>query len=163
VVRTRPHTAAPGEDVLVFERRGGDARALCDADAGGARFGVADPDRSGFYFGIVGNHLLLDEGTGPNGRTLRGVDLTSERVLDEGTGPNGRTLRVVDLTSERVLHEAGYEEPVEVRDGALLYGMAPEVVETMEEVRALGVDCPEAEEWLGGGLAVGLSPQVRYD
>ena len=141
VVRTRPHEAAPGEDVLVFRRRGGDARAQCDGAPGDALFAETTPDRAGYFFGLVGDHLLLDE----------------------GTGPNGRTVRVVDLASGAVLHEARYEEPITVSDGGLVYGMEPEVAESLEEVQALGVECPEAETWFGEGLSVGLSPQVRYD
>jgi hypothetical protein len=140
VVRVRPRAAAPGEDVLVFARTG-DARARCDAPAGDAAFAATDADRAAYFFGLVGDLLLLDE----------------------GTGPNGRTVRLVALPSGATVHEAVYEEPIEIADGALLYGMEAEVVASMDEMRALGVSCPEAATWFEEGLGVGLSPQVRYD
>jgi hypothetical protein len=131
-------TDAGGDAVAVF-RREGDARALCTAPAGRAVF--TSEAEATFFFGLVGDFLLLDE----------------------GTGPNGRTVRVVDLARGSVVHEATYEEPIVVEGGALLYGMEPEVVETAAELAALGAECPEAAEWFEGGLSVGLSPQMRYD
>ena len=141
VVRTRPHPSEPGENVLVFRRGEGDARARCDAAQRDALFAETAADRAAYFFGLVGDRLLLDE----------------------GTGPNGRTVRVVDLANGSVLHEARYEEPIEVRDGALVYGMEPEIAESVEEVRSYGVDCPDAQSWLNEGLGVGLSPQMRFD
>jgi hypothetical protein len=141
VVRTRPREAAPGEDVLVFRRSGGDARAQCDGPPGEAAFAAASPERAGFFFGLAGDLLLLDE----------------------GSGPNGRTVRVVDLTTGQAVHEAAYEEPIQIEGGALVYGMEPEVVETMDAIASYGVECPEAPVWLSEGLAVGLSPQIRFD
>ncbi|MDX1421125.1 MAG: hypothetical protein R3181_14260 [Rubricoccaceae bacterium] len=141
VVRVRPRPSAPGEDVTVFQRHGEDARAQCDTAPGDALFAAADADRPTFFFGPVGDHVLPDE----------------------GTGPGGRALRIVDLKIGATVYEADYEEPAEVRDGTLLYGMAPEVAESMAEVTALGVDCEEAGAWFDEGLRVGLSPEVRYD
>lgn len=140
VVRVRPRAAAPGEDVLVF-RRAGNPRAQCDAPAGNAAFATTAPDRADHFFGLVGDLLLLDE----------------------GTGPSGRTVRVLDLASGATLHEAAYEEPIQIAGGGLVYGMEAEVVETMEEMGSLGVACPEAPAWFDEGLSVGLSPQMRYD
>jgi hypothetical protein len=138
VVRAVPRQGAVGEEVVVFRRSGG-ARGLCDDPASGAVYAVG-PDGAEHFFGLIGDHLLLDE----------------------GTGPDGRTLRIVDLVGARVLHEAGYAEPIQVEDGALLYGMEPAVAETMEELDDLGVECPEAPVWLSEGLGVGVSPRVRY-
>ena len=141
VVRARPREAAAGEDVVAYRRAPGDARAQCDGPVREAVFAAVSPSEASHFFGLVGDLLLLDE----------------------GTGPNSRTVRVVDLTSARVVHEAAYEEPVQIEEGALVYGMEPEVTRSMEEIAALGVECPEAAVWLSEGLGVGLSPQVRYD
>jgi hypothetical protein len=131
--------ADAGGDAVAIFRREGEARALCTAPAGRAVY--ASEAEATFFFGLVGDFLLLDE----------------------GTGPNGRTVRVVDLTSGSVVHEATYEEPIVVEAGALLYGMEPEVVQTPAELEALGGACPEAPAWFDDGLSVGLSPQMRYD
>lgn len=139
VVRVEPRAAAAGEDVFVYRRAEGGTRAQCDGRFEAA-FTATDDARASRFGGVVGDLLLLDEGT------------------DEGP-----VLRVVDLASGAAVHESAYEEPLAVDSGAVVYGMAPEVARSMDELAALGVECPEAMAWLGEGLGVGLSPRVRYD
>lgn len=126
-----------GEVVAVFS---GSSRGQCDASLAQAVFSTDTNEDTETFFGIVGDLLLL------------------ERTTEEE-----HLIRVVDLASGSVVHEAPYEEPVEIRDGGLLYGEPPEVFESQEGLNAVGVDCPESGVWFEDSLAVGVSVRSRFD
>ena len=126
-----------GEVVAVFS---GSGRARCDASLAQAVFSAGTDGDTVTFFGIVGDLLLL------------------ERTTEEE-----HLIRVVDLASGAVVHETPYEEPVEIRDGGLLYGEPAEEFESQEGLNAVGVDCPESGVWFEDGLAVGVSIRSRFD
>ena len=126
-----------GEDIAVFS---GDDRGQCEASLAQALFSTGTNGDTETFFGIVGDLLLL------------------ERATEEE-----HLIRVVDLASGSVVHETPYEEPVEIRDGGLLYGEPAEVFESQEGLNAVGVDCPESGVWFEDSLAVGVSIRSRFD
>jgi hypothetical protein len=141
VVVVRPREGVPGEDVAVRRRDGADARALCTAPPGDAAFALADPASPDYFFGLAGDLLFVDT----------------------GTGPDGRTLRLVDLAAGQTVLQAGYEEPVEVDGGVLTFTEPVDDFASAEAVAATGVACPQAAEWFESGFAVGVNRVVRYD
>jgi len=126
-----------GEVVAVFS---GSSREQCDASLAQAVFSTGADGDTETFFGIVGDLVLL------------------ERTTDEE-----HLIRVVDLASGSVVYETSYEEPVEIRDGGLLYGEPAEEFESQEDLNAVDVDCPESGVWFEDSLAVGVSIRSRFD
>ena len=126
-----------GEVVAVFS---GNGRGQCDASLAQAVFSAGMDGDTETFFGIVGDLLLL------------------ERTTEEE-----HLIRIVDLASGSVVYETPYEEPVEIRDGGLLYGEPAEEFESQEDLNAVGVDCPESGVWFEDSLAVGVSIRSRFD
>ena len=126
-----------GEVVAVFS---GNGRGQCDASLAQAVFSAGMDGDTETFFGIVGDLLLL------------------ERTTEEE-----HLIRIVDLASGSVVYETPYEEPVEIRDGGLLYGEPAEEFESQEDLNAVGVDCPESGAWFEDSLAVGVSIRSRFD
>lgn len=140
VVTVRPRAQAPGQDVVVV-RREGDGRAQCEAAPAAAAVALTDAAAPDHFFGLRGDLLFVDA----------------------GTGPNERTLRLVDLATGQAVLTAPYEEPVLVRDNVLSYTEPVADYTTLEGVVSTGVNCPQAEEWLDTGFAVGVNRVARYD
>lgn len=83
-------------------------------------------------------------------------------LLDVGTGPDGRVLRVVEAATGRVLLDTPYAPPVEWGGGRLHFGAAPERAGEAEAGLVASL-CPEAAAWQAQGLGVGISRRMQFD
>jgi len=136
-----PRSGVPGEDVVVVARsEGADAIAMCSSPPGAPAASFIDPGSPDYFFGIVGDHLLVDS----------------------GTGPRGRVLRVIDLSSGETDLRATYEEPVSLGEGVLEFSEPLGGYTTMEALVATGVNCPDAQAWFEDGFAIGVNRVVHY-
>lgn len=115
VVITR-NNDQPGEQITVKR------------DSGRADFVIPMPE-AGYFKGVCRNKLLVDEGTGPDGRRLVVFDL--DKKVQFFSTPYCGEPQIIQ--SERVY----YLLPVEEKD--------------VERIP----DCPEKEQWIKDGLTVG--------
>lgn len=80
-------------------------------------------------------------------------------LVDKGTGPDGRTLLVYDLSKQGKVYEAVYVgEPSVTEDGKLVFyqPVAKKVVTPLPA-------CPDAQKWKKDGLRVVYGQQMAYD
>jgi hypothetical protein len=79
--------------------------------------------------------------------------------VDNGTGPNGRTIVVYDLNSRQNIHEARYEKDISVQSNKMTY-LAP--IDT-RNIRLRDTVCPDKDKWEKQGLSAGYAQYVEFD
>ncbi len=81
---------------------------------------------------------------------------TNFLLIDQGTAPDPRTLIVYDLNECNKTYEGQYSKPFEIKDEAVTFWEP-----TKEEVN--DKNCPKRQEYLGGGLGVGIESHITMD
>lgn len=79
--------------------------------------------------------------------------------VDNGTGPNGRTIVVFDLTTRQNIHEARYEKDISIQANKMTY-LAP--IDT-RNIRLRDTVCPDKDKWEKQGLSAGYAQYVEFD
>jgi hypothetical protein len=137
IVYVRQRGDEPGQDIDVYKPSPPGA-GPCGAGKGAKYYslpaGAAD---AGFFAGVSGRYLFIDQGAGPSYRTLSILDLTKK------TYP----LRAVSYSDAKI------------EDGIFTY------YETLDEMEgALAkIPCPEAPEWKRQGLGIEYEEQMSFD
>lgn len=128
----------PGQEITIYKPPSPPADP-CGAGKGSKYFTIsaADSGGAGYFSGISGGYLFIDQGTGPSYRTLSIFDLR------EKTYP----LRTVPYADARI------------ENGLFTY------YETMDEVEGVlsKIPCPKASEWKKQGLNVIYEEQMSFD
>lgn len=89
-----------------------------------------------YFFGLQGNLLILDSGTGPDPRGLIIWDLSKKKKVYTGT-------------------YSGEEEEAKIKPGYMEFWL--------ETGRATDENCPKAKEWRANGLGAAIETWVRLD
>ena len=124
-----------GEFIDVVRRRDGEKaveaieRALTKPD-----HRIANDDAN-FYFGLAGDRIFIDQ----------------------GTGPEPRGLLVHDLANGRIAYSGSYSTPVRLLDADRL-----ELYREIDKPARLP-DCPEQTEWTTGGLGIAWEERIIID
>ena len=79
--------------------------------------------------------------------------------VDNGTGPNGRTIVVYDLKTRQNIHEARYEKDISVNNDKMSY-LTP--IDT-RNIRLRDSVCPDKDKWEKQGLSAGYAQYVEFD
>lgn len=79
--------------------------------------------------------------------------------IDNGTGPNGRTIVVYDLKTRQNIHEARYEKDISLNESKMTY-LAP--IDT-RNIRLRDSVCPDKDKWEKQGLSAGYAQYVEFD
>ena len=79
--------------------------------------------------------------------------------VDNGTGPNGRSLLIYDIKSRSLVHEAHYESEIRIADGKVTY-MTP--IDT-RNLRLRDSVCPDKEKWEKQGFNAGYAEVMAFD
>ncbi|MBL7814561.1 MAG: hypothetical protein JNL70_06115 [Saprospiraceae bacterium] len=79
--------------------------------------------------------------------------------VDNGTGPNGRSLLIYDLKNRKPVHEARYETEMRFEQNKLIY-MTP--LDT-RNLRLAASVCPDREKWEKQGLSFGYGQYISFD
>lgn len=126
----------PNFTIKVTDIGDGGERVTIMPKDGSASWSTA-PIEMSFFNGIVGNYLLIDEGT---------LDIA-------------RTMHVFDLTTHQEVGKFEYDSSeVSFKNNTLTY------FELEDEKNVLKKPaCPEAAEWLKGGLDVGYAQKKSFD
>lgn len=129
---------SPGQDIHIYKSPS-PPEDPCGPGEGSGYFTIsaADTGGAGYFSGVSGGYLFIDQGTGPSYRTLSIFDLR------EKTYP----LRSVPYADARI------------ENGLFTY------YETMDEVEgALAkIPCPKASEWKKQGLNVVYEEKMSFD
>jgi len=122
----------PGQRIAVLARKPGDATPACSAAQAKALPALAVPEES-YAVGLKQDFLLLDQ----------------------GTGPDGRELLLWDLRSARVAWRSAYDELLhEQRADALVFWRP-------EKKAADEAGCPQLRQWRKESLGAVMEQQVR--
>jgi hypothetical protein len=134
IVVTSEDSVASGEEIRVARLRDGESpatacgRALSRADL------TIDNDDANAFAGLHGDHLFIDE----------------------GTGPEPRSLLIYDIPSRKIVYSASYSPPISIEQGRLTFFKA-----LNEPVR--GVPCASANEWKAAGSSIGYERRVHVE
>lgn len=79
--------------------------------------------------------------------------------VDNGTGPNGRSLIIYDLKTRKLIHEDHYEADISMKDGKVTY-LKP--IDT-SHMRMSDSVCPDKEKWEKQGLGAGYAEIMTFD
>ena len=79
--------------------------------------------------------------------------------VDNGTGPNGRSILIYDLKTHKLIHEDHYEADISLKDGKMIY-LKP--IDT-SRIRLRASVCPDKEKWEKQGLAAGYAEIMAFD
>ncbi|MEW6144583.1 MAG: hypothetical protein AB1598_06140 [Thermodesulfobacteriota bacterium] len=136
-IYVRQTADTPGRDIDVYKPSEKVADP-CGAVKGARYYSVpAGAADAGFFAGVSGRYLFIDQGTGPSYRTISILDMR------EKTYP----LRAVRYSDAKI------------EDGVFTY------YETRDEIEgALAkIPCPEASEWKQQGLGVEYEEKISFD
>jgi hypothetical protein len=135
VVKTTETADGVGEEIRVSLRgQSSAAAAACDVK-GAATHYLIENDDSNFFFGISGDYLFVDV----------------------GTGPEPRELRIYDLARKKRVYTASYSEPIKVSGGLTL-----DYYQALEKELPRS-QCPQAGKWEKEGLGFGFEQRVVLD
>ena len=125
-----------GEQITIIAKLGADDESfLSDLKKAPVYFKV--PEGDNFFYGIYGDFMFIDSGTGPD---PRGLD-------------------VFDLSQKKNVFNGSYSSPIALdKGGRLTY-----YVEVDEKKLKQKPDCPEAEEWKQNNLGVAYEEKVSLD
>jgi hypothetical protein len=79
--------------------------------------------------------------------------------VDNGTGPNGRSLLVYDLKTRKLTHETHYEGDLSIAEGKITYKTP---IDT-RRIRLMASVCPDKEKWEKQGFSAGYAQFVVFD
>jgi hypothetical protein len=126
----------PTYTIKVTDIEYGGERVTVTPKDGSASWSTANIEMS-FFNGIVGNYLLIDEGT---------LDIA-------------RTMHVIDLTTHQEVGKFEYDSNnVSFENNALIYFQLEDEKNVLKKPA-----CPEAAEWRKGGLDVGYAQKKIFD
>ncbi len=120
-----------GADIWV-KKKGRDVKGLCDPRQGAIHYMIKN-DFAEYFMAIWKDLLFLQSTTGP--------------------GPAG--LLIHDLGKKRKVFEGTYSDPIELKDGTLIYWEGEEP--------ATKANCEEYEEITKGGLAAVIETRIKLD
>jgi hypothetical protein len=125
-----------GEDIKVIAKLGeSDETFLNDLKKAPVHFKV--PEGDNFFFGLYGDYMFIDS----------------------GTGPEPRGLEVIDLAQKKSVFSGSYSSPIALeKDSRLSYYLTVD-----EKKLKKKPDCPEAEEWKQNGLGIAYEEKVGLD
>jgi hypothetical protein len=141
-VAVTPARNAVGDTIRVVARRPG-AKAPAGLDIGRSPTLMTVVDDDGFFYGLSGDHLLIDVGCCPGPRGLRIYDLRTGQRCFEGTYEED----VVEYRGR------GYQASPSLREGRWLTFWEP------VEQPAVVPPCPDARDWDD----VGYDEEVTLD
>lgn len=127
--------AGIGEQIQVTRRLDGESAADGVARALRRPDHTIPTDDASFFFGLGGNRVFVDQGTGPEPRGLMVFDPASGKTAYSGT--YSVPIRLLD--SNRIEFYKEIEKP------------------------ATAVDCPEQAKWTAGGLGIAWERRVVVD
>jgi len=135
VILTKETEDGVGEDIHIWLREpSSDPKRSCAGKSVNAYFTIKNDD-SNFFFGLFGQYLFVDI----------------------GTGPEPRGLSVFDLSKKKKIYEASYNTPIKIgADGALDFWKPLEKDLPKK-------DCPQAKKWERQGLGYGFERRVIVD
>jgi hypothetical protein len=128
----QPAADGTGADVLVRERRSGDVAAPCAFDPRPGEFVIRRRDAE----------------------RVRAL-VQSLLLLDNGTGPDGRRLVVWDLKQRRIVFESPYSKLVSADARGIVLWRATTLPPTAE-------NCPQLAQWRAQLLGAAIEAQVRW-
>lgn len=79
--------------------------------------------------------------------------------VDNGTGPNGRTIVVYDLKTRQNIHEGRYEKDISLNESKMTY-LSP--IDT-RNIRLRDSVCPDKDKWEKQGLSAGYAQYIEFD
>ena len=79
--------------------------------------------------------------------------------IDNGKGPNGRTIVIYDIKTKQNIHSSRYEKDISFKDGKMVY-LAPIDTRT---IRLRDSVCPDKEKWEKQGLSAGYGMYMAFD
>jgi hypothetical protein len=125
-----------GEDIKVIAKlSANDESFLADPKKAPVHFKM--PEGDNFFFGVYGDLMFIDSGSGPDPRGLDVIDLAQKKNVFNGT----------------------YSSPIALDKGQrLVY-----YLEVDEKKLKKKPDCPEAEEWKQNSLGVAYEEKVSLD
>ncbi len=135
VVFTTPTEDGVGEDIRVSLRQpNATLNQSCNINTAKTLMMIANDD-SNFFFGLFGDYLFVDV----------------------GTGPEPRELRIYDLAKKKKIYTDSYAQPVKISSGPSL-----DFYRALEN-NLPKRDCPQAKKWEAGGLGYGFEQRVILD
>lgn len=81
-------------------------------------------------------------------------------LIDNGTGPNGRTLKVWSIDEKKIIFETPYEGDLSIKEDKLNFILPVDLKKTK---LLKPVNCPDAANWKKEGLEVGYGIPSAYD
>ncbi len=79
--------------------------------------------------------------------------------VDNGTGPNGRSVLIYDLKKHALIHEAKYEAEMTIEQDKLTYKTP---IDT-RNIRLMASVCPDKDKWEKQGFGVGYAMIMVFD
>ena len=79
--------------------------------------------------------------------------------VDNGTGPNGRSVLIYDLKKQSLIHEAAYEADMNIEQSKMTYKTP---IDT-RNIRLMASVCPDKDKWEKQGLGVGYAMIMVFD
>ncbi len=79
--------------------------------------------------------------------------------VDNGTGPNGRSVLIYDMKTRKLIRETAYEAEISIEEGKMTYKTP---IDT-RNIRLMASVCPDKDKWEKQGFGVGYAMIMVFD